>query len=732
MKRISVDIGGTFTDCFLVFDDVYLETKALTTHHNLALGFMEALKQACQELGKDVSTVLSQVDSVRYATTLGTNTLLEGKGPKVGLLTTAGYESSVPLSRGRGYGEGLTYDEKQNLPNAKRPKPLVPIQMIEGVRERIDYKGEVLMPLDEKHLRKQIRLLVDRGAEAFVVALVNSIVNPVHEKLVEEILLEEYPSHMLGAMPVILSHQVVGRKGEYGRATSAIIDAYLHGQMYHALSSLEMTLKEYGYHKPMLVVHNTGGMAQLNSTHALQTIHSGPTSGINVAEKLGEELDTGKLITLDIGGTSCDIGLVVGGGIKFYDFNPTIDRWLVNVPMLHLKIIGAGGGSIARYNQMFNTIEVGPTSAGSDPGPACYDRGGMDPTVTDSDLLLGYLDPEHYAGGNVKLNQRRSVFTLEENICDEMEISITDAAKQIKQTVDANMAHAIFQELGVKGYDPKDFSLLAYGGNGPLHACGIAEVLGIDKILVPPFSSIFSAVGAGIMNQLHIHERNVFINIYDSNTRKVLEDYETFNQIVEDLKAAGKEDLLRQGMEESQIQFRLELDMRYGNQRAETSVISPVSSINNLDDVTMLIKAFSQNYGERFGEGSQSPEAGIRINTIRVISFVELESISFKQDENQSNSIPAPIKIRDCHFVGHDKPIPTPVYLAKEILPGTVIVGPALIESPRTSYLVEPGWEISTGQDNLAWITRQANTNKEKLSLQVTSTYTKNPSYVKE
>jgi N-methylhydantoinase A len=474
-------------------------------------------------------------------------------------------------------------------------------------------------------------------------------------------------------------------------------------------------------------------MAQLNSTHALQTIHSGPTSGINVAEQLSDELDTGKLITLDMGGTSCDIGLVVGGGIKFYDFNPTIDRWLVNIPMLHLKIIGAGGGSIATYNQMFNSIEVGPTSAGSDPGPACYDRGGMDPTVSDSDLLLGYLDPDHYAGGNVKLNQRRSQFTVEENISDEMDISVTDAAKQIKQKVDTNMAHAIFQELGVKGYDPKDFTLLAYGGNGPLHACGIAEVLGIDKILVPPFSSIFSAVGAGIMNQLHIHERNVFINIYDSNTRSLFEDYETFNLIVEELKNAGKEDLLRQGMSEESIQFRLELDMRYGNQRAETSVISPVSSINNLDDVIGLIQAFSQNYGERFGEGSQSPEAGIRINTIRVISYVELESISFNQDDDQVHQLPQPKRRRHCHFVGHNESISTPVYFAEDIHPGTVLVGPALIESPRTTYLVELGWEIKIGHDNLAWITRQIQPNREKRTMQVTTTK-QNPNsiFVKE
>lgn len=708
MKRISVDIGGTFTDCFLVWDDKQLEAKALTSHHNLALGFMEALERACGELGLDIGTVLSQVDSVRYATTLGTNTLLERKGPKVGLLTTAGYESSVPLSRGRGYGEGLTPKEQQDLPAAQRPEPLVPPTMIAGVRERVDYKGQVLMPLDEEHLRHQIRHLVDRGAQAFVVALVNSVVNPVHEKRVEEILLEEYPSHMLGAMPVILSHRVVGRKGEYGRATSAIIDAYLHDQMYHALSSLEMTLKEYGYQKPMLVVHNTGGMAQLNSTHALQTIHSGPTSGINVAERLREEFETGKLITMDIGGTSCDIGLVVGGGIRFYDFNPVIDRWLVNVPMIHLKIIGAGGGSIARYDQIFNMIEVGPESAGSDPGPACYDRGGMYPTVTDADLLLGYLDPDRYADGTVKLNPKRAEFAVREHLCEEMGISVIEAAKQIKQKVDTNMAHAIFQELGVKGYDPKEFTFLAYGGNGPTHACGVANVLDINKILIPPFSSIFSAVGAGVMNQLHIHERNVFIPIYDSNTRRLFDQYDRFNSIVAELEEAGREDLLRQGMDEKEIRFRLELDMRYGNQRTETSVVCPSTRLNNVRDVMNLIAAFSENYGERFGEGSQSPEAGIRINTIRVIAYVETETIRFKKHDGESRLFDGgPSRIRPCHFAGYDEPLMTKVYDIRQLVPGSIIEGPAIVETPRTTYLVEPGWKLVMEPQGAAWMFRE-------------------------
>ncbi|MBP7446614.1 MAG: hydantoinase/oxoprolinase family protein, partial [Zoogloea sp.] len=311
MRRVSVDIGGTFTDCFVVWDGKYIEAKALTTHHNLALGFNEALSKAYHVLGLELEEILSQVDSVRYATTLGTNALIEHKGPKIGMLVTAGYEATVPLSRARGYGEGLDNLGQQDMPNAQRPVPLVLAHMIRGVRERVDFQGELVMALDEDDVRTQIRELVDRGAEIIVVNLVNSVVNPAHEQRIEEILLEEYPSHLLGAIPIILSHQVAGRKGEYVRATSAIVDGYLHNTMYHALSALEQNLRAHKYEKPMLVIHNSGGMAQLNSTDALQTIHSGPVSGIGASEHLAMQCDLGNVVATDMGGTSYDIGIVV-------------------------------------------------------------------------------------------------------------------------------------------------------------------------------------------------------------------------------------------------------------------------------------------------------------------------------------------------------------------------------------------------------------------------------------
>ncbi len=710
MRRVSVDIGGTFTDCFVVWDGKYIETKALTTHHNLALGFNEALSKANHVLGLELEEILADVDSVRYATTLGTNALIEHKGPRIGMLVTAGFEATVPLSRARGYGEGLDDLAQQDMPAACRPDPLVLPQMIRGVRERFDFQGKLVMPLDEDDVRQQIRALVDKGAEIIVVALVNAVVNPAHEQRIEEILLEEYPSHLLGAIPIILSHQVAGRKGEYVRATSAIVDGYLHSTMYHALSALEQNLRAHNYQKPMLVIHNSGGMAQLNSTDALQTIHSGPVSGIAASEHLAMQAALGNVVATDMGGTSYDIGIVVEGGVKHYDFNPVIDRWLVSVPMVHLVTLGAGGGSIASYDRMYETVKCGPESASSDPGPACYDRGGMLPTVTDADLLLGYLDPKNYAGGSIPLNPRRAAAAIEDTLCDDLDCTVIEAAMLIRQKVDDNMANGLFTELRARGYDPEKFTMLAYGGNGPLHCCGIAQNLGIDKILAPPFSSVFSAVGAGNMHQLHIHEQSLYMVLYDSNTRHIYDDYARFNRIVEELKQAGTQDLLRQGVAKAQILHNLELDMRYGNQLVQTTAVIPAHELHGPGDVMAIIAQFSRDYGKRFGEGSQAPEAGIRINTIRVAAYVRLDTVEFEDIKpvavGSRKSPPPPESSRKCYFVGHEGSVDTPVWNRLAIQPGVQIEGPAIIASENTTYLVDPGWNFVSAKQGASWFLR--------------------------
>lgn len=708
MKRVSVDIGGTFTDCFVVWDQQYVQSKALTTRHNLALGFNSALDIACQHIGVDRQNLLSSVDSVRYATTLGTNALIQFKGPKLGLLTTIGFESTVPIGRGRSYGEGQPIAYQKNQPNGRRPRPLVPIEMINVVRERVDYAGQVILPVDPEDVRHQIRNLIDKGAEAIVVSLTNSVVNPAHELAIQRIFRENYPEHMLGAVPMLLSHQVAGRKGEYVRAMSTIMDAFLHKEMYYGMTALEQNLRASGYSKPMLVVHNSAGMAQLNSTDALQTVHSGPVSGIAAAEHLAKQAGLGNVVATDMGGTSYDIGIITEGNERFYDFMPVIEGRLVTVPMMHLSTLGSGGGSIARYDALFKTLQCGPESAGSDPGPACYNQGGTRPTVTDADLLLGYLDPDNYANGHIKLNAKRSRQAIDEHLCDLLDVDVIEASKLIKRTVDSDMANGVATELRAFGYEPQDFTLLTYGGNGPLHACGIAGNLGIDRILAPPFASVFSATGAGTLNQMHIHEMSVYIVLFHSGSKSMFTDFARINGMVEELERRGREDLERQGMAPEDVRYRLELEMRYGNQRVQTTVVTDLNRLNGLPDVVKLMSQFHRSYGDRFGEGSQSPAAGVRINTIRVCSYVALDSVNFEDIHPGRRSLPAPepLGTRACHFVGHVAALDTPLYDERALEHGVRLAGPAIVTTAQTTYLVEPGWHMEAAAQGAVWFMR--------------------------
>jgi N-methylhydantoinase A len=572
------------------------------------------------------------------------------------------------------------------------------------VRERVDYAGRVLLAADDDEIRRRLRELLDAGAQALMVCLTNAVENPRHELRVQEIFLQEYPAHQLGAVPMLLSHQLSGRKGEYVRATSTIIDGFLHTTMYHALSELEQNLREHGYPHPMLVSHNSGGMAQLNSTDALQTIHSGPVAGVAASEHLARQAGLGHVVATDMGGTSFDIGLVPADGVKHYDFMPTIDRWLVSLPMIHLVTLGAGGGSIASYDRLHQSVSVGPHSAGSDPGPACYDRGGLRPTVTDADLLLGYLDPERYAGGRIPLNVKRAMFAVDEEFGDHLDLEPVEIAKLIRAEVDEQMAAGMAKELRIRGYLPHEFTMLAYGGNGPLHACGIAEHLGVDRVLAPPYSAVFSALGAGNTPQLHIHERTVPIVLFDATTRTLFTDFDRFNSVVAELEERGRADLERQGLPGDAVRHRLELDMRYGNQLVTMAVVADRNRLAGVRDVVAVMQLFADDYGRRFGEGSQSPEAGIRISTIRVASYVEGETVEFDIAlPGRASKSAIPTGSRECHFVGVDGAVETPVYDATALEPGLVVHGPAAVTAPTTTYLVAPGWRLESGSQGAIW-----------------------------
>ena len=418
MKSIDIDVGGTFTDLVLTFGEKRVIAKSPTTPYDLSVCFINVLEDGADQLGLDLEELLPDIDVVRYSTTVAMNRLIERKGPRLGLMTTEGHEEAILIGRGAQWCDGLRIGERRNLALQHKPAPLVSRDLIVGIKERVDSSGKVMRNLDEQDVRKKLRYLIDSGARAIAVALLWSFANPEHEKRVREIIREEYKGYHVGYLPVVLSHEVVGKVGEYERTMTAILDAYLQQSIKLELESTWDQLRDMGYSGTFLLTHNTGGSAEMFKTTASRTYNGGPISGLMGSFHLGKALGYKNVIAADVGGTSFDVGMVVDAGVRSYEFRPVIDRWMVGISMLQTTTMGAGGGSIASINTLLDRLEVGPRSAGAMPGPVCYDLGGTEPTVTDADVVLGYISPDNYFNGKMALNAGKARLAIEKKIAD--------------------------------------------------------------------------------------------------------------------------------------------------------------------------------------------------------------------------------------------------------------------------------------------------------------------------
>ncbi|HZE04150.1 MAG TPA: hydantoinase/oxoprolinase family protein, partial [Solirubrobacteraceae bacterium] len=542
-SSVEIDIGGTFTDCYVRLDDREVWCKARTTPFDLSQGMSRAIDDAADHLGLSKDALLSRAEILRYSTTLAMNKLIERKGPRLGLIMTEGFEDTVLVGRASQWSDGISFKAQRNIAGADKPQPIIPKELTVGVKERVDYRGEVLRPLDEEHFLTQLDALVDAGVRGFVVSLLWSFMNPVHELRIRALIEREYNETYLGSMPVFLAGEVSPRKFEYTRTTMTILNAYLHQSMYEELIGIGQELRRGGYRNPLMMVHNTGGMASVFRSAAVQTYNGGPVAGLMGSATLGRAYGYKNVVVTDMGGTSFDIAMVVEGSTRFYKFAPTIDRWTVDATILDSRSIGSGGGSIARVDALLGgRLEVGPESAGSIPGPAAYDQGGREPTVTDADLVLGYLSPDRFHGGQLKLSRRRAERAIRDRVAWPLEIDVPEAALLIKRVIDARMGAEIYKETVLKGYDPRDFVIFAAGGAGPVHCCGYAEAAGMRKIVVFPFSSAFCAYGSSTMDVVHVYERSRRFSLLTAVGGNWLEDYQGFNSIVDALRELARRD----------------------------------------------------------------------------------------------------------------------------------------------------------------------------------------------
>ncbi|HWK25491.1 MAG TPA: hydantoinase/oxoprolinase family protein [Solirubrobacter sp.] len=691
---IEIDIGGTFTDCYVRVDDAETWCKTRTTPFDLSKGMGQAIDQAARQLELDTSALLERVGIVRYSTTLAMNKLIEHKGPRLALITTEGFEDTLLVGRGSQWSDGLPFKEQRNIAAAAKPRPLIPKELTVGVKERVDYRGEVMRPLDEDHFLTQLDRLVDQGVRGFVVSLLWAFLNPVHEQRIRELIEQEYNESYLGSMPVFLSSEVSPRKFEYTRTTMTVLNAYLHQSMYEELIGIGQQLRGGGYRKPLMMVHNTGGMASVFRSAAVHTYNGGPVAGLMGSSALGREDGHRNVVITDMGGTSFDIAMVVEGSTRFYKFAPTIDRWTVDATILDTRSIGSGGGSIAHVNELLdNRLEVGPESAGAMPGPACYDQGGREPTVTDADLLLGYLSPERFHGGQLALNRRRAERAVRDRVAGPLGVEVDEAALLIKRIIDAKMGAEIYKETVLKGYDPRDFVIFAAGGAGPAHACGYAEAARMRRVVVFPFSSTFCAYGSSTMDVLHVYERSRRFTVLEPGRRGWLTDYDAFNAVVAELEEHAVRDYAGEGFDPSLISYELELDMKFGGQLNVKRVAAPLLRVSGQADMEALYAAFEREFSEAYSPLGLHPDAGVEIEAFvlkaRLPQPVPERLSAPLADPDPSSAQTGSRRARfDTGWVD------TPVYDRDALLPGHTIPGPALVEAGDTTVVVAPRWTL--------------------------------------
>ena len=448
------------------------------------------------------------------------------------------------------------------------------------------------------------------------------------------------------------------------------------------------------------MVHNTGGMASVFRSSAIQTFSGGPVAGLIGGAELGAAYGFENVVVTDMGGTSFDIGLIVSGSTRFYQLAPTIDRWLVDATMLDTHSIGAGGGSIARINtDVGGRLEVGPESAGSMPGPACYGQGGREPTVTDADVVLGYVNPARFNNGQLAINPARAERALRERIAEPLGLSVHDAALLVKRIVDEHMGAVIQKETVLKGYDPRDFVIFAAGGAGPLHACGYAEAAGMSRVVIFPFAPVFCAYGSSTMDVLHVYERSSHFVLMDGNTKVWFgepAELAAFNALVDQLAEQARRDFAGEGFDPSQVLFSLELDMKFGGQLNVKRVAAPSTHLHGPEDVKALYHAFEVEYSEAYSPLGLNPDAGVEIDGF-VLKGRLPQPHGVPPTAEASAGTTADLGTRPAVWAQGEPPVDTRsrAALAER---GHSHRRSGLVESDDTTVVVTPGWSCQVDE----------------------------------
>ncbi len=673
----GVDIGGTFTDC-VVMDDAGNITlaKASSTPGDFAKGFIDAVSEAAQRLGLPLADFLSQTQLLLHGTTVGTNVLVQMRGARAGLITTRGHRDALIMMRSYGRSAGLPIERLLHVSRHRKPEPIIPPRRIKEVSERIDWEGEVFLPLNEQEAKSAIEELIADGVEAIAISFLWGFVNPAHELRVKELVKELSPD-----LFVSCAHELIAKPGEYERTAAAAINAFIGPATAGYVQEVASTTKSSGYASPLLIMQAAGGVvpAENAAGRPLFTIGSGPVGGVTGAAYLASLSGHSHVIATDMGGTSFDVGIIAEGQ-PLTASETVINQYTFFMPRLDIESIGSGGGSIVWLDEQHRTLRVGPHSAGAEPGPVCYGRGGVEPTVTDCDLVLGRYNPDRFLGGELRLHADAAREAVQ-RIAEPLGMDAISAADGALRIVESQMADLMRQMTVERGLDPRDFVIYTFGGAGAAHAVGFARELGCDRVVVPlgDLASTWSALGVMTSDVVHVHEHAELV--------PAPFPAEKLNEIYSALEAEALEQLRADGFAQSDVELSRIAEMKFSLQIHQVEVPVPQGTLTE-EDCVAQVRRFIERYEQTYGEGSAFVGAGTQIGLFRVLARGRLHTPALPQvPERETN----PAGRREVYWREHSGFVQTPIYDGAQLGAAASISGPAIVELPDTTVVIPPG-----------------------------------------
>lgn len=673
--NIGIDVGGTFTDFLLASEDGTTQTyKVLSTPDDPSIGLMHGLEQMAIDCKAPVQEFIKNVNTIVHGTTVTTNAVLTYRGARTGLLTTRGLRDTLEMRRG--------IREEQYNNRYTNVEPLVPRYLRHPVDERLDYKGEVITPINTKDVSNAVDLFVKEGVESVAICFMNSFANKGHEEIAARIIREKMPSAYL-----TLSSTLLPAIRFYDRISTTVLNSYVGPILRRYLTSLLRRLKEAGFKGVLLIMQSNGGVVspEIAIEKAAVTLLSGPAGGPVAGIAYTGIQGYKDCITVDMGGTSFDAALIKNRN-PLVTTEGEINRLRLALPMLNIVTIGAGGGSIGWIDES-GLLKMGPQSAGAKPGPACYDLGGELPTCTDADLLLGYLDKDYFAGGKLLLNEEKAIKAIKTHIADKMKMDVVEAAAGMYNVINVNMASGV-REVSVKrGEDPRDFPLVVAGGAGPNHACMIALELEIPVVIIPKESSIFCAAGM-LMSDLQ-HD---FVRTLATPLEKI--DLKTLRRLFQEMEKEGMDLLKSEHIPRDRIQFTYSMDMRYIKQYHEVNVSVTREEVRQ-GKIESIAEKFHPEHNRLYGyslEGSGTPIEAINL---RLTCVGLTEKPKFRKMKYAGPDLSFAFKGKRKVYLPTKKRFQlVPVFDGDKLRYGNKIDGPSIIEQVNTTTFVSPEFSV--------------------------------------